>query len=276
MAWVNERNLIINTVAELDNALLDYVKTATVSRAYFERLVSAVEIMVPASKRALPNAHGILRAWRRAVPPHHTNPMPFAAVLGIAYVLSNVGLNREAAHLLLGWLGGLRPTECANLRGCHLTAAQHGLHRMPAIIALGVSVGTKVRRQQSVSFDVCEDPIACSIVAAFVSTTAPNAPLSSITSSARMRTLIQWASTYLRFNTHFTAHSCRAGWASELKLRQVSFAVIKEKGRWATDDATRTYLDIVASMYNIQAVASATPAAEWLLGDFQNRFAWWG
>ena len=91
-----------------------------------------------------------------------------------------------------------------------------------------------------------------------------------------MRTLIQWASTYLRFNTHFTAHSCRAGWASELKLRQVPFAVIKEKGRWATDDATRTYLDIVASMYNIQAVASAIPAAEWLLGDFQNRFAWWG
>ena len=162
------------------------------------------------------------------------------------------------------------------LRGGHLTPAQKGWHVLPAVIALGLKRGTKVRRPQSVTFQEDSDPVACVLVAAFAATTAAEQPLSSINSIKKMGDLINWGSRYLGYTVHFTPHSCRAGWASEMKIKGHSFSEIKDRGRWATDESTKIYLDVVSSMYHLPSVASAEPYAQWLLEDFATRFPWWG
>ena len=47
----------------------------------------------------------------------------------------------------------------------------------------------------------------------------------------------------------WTAHSARAGWATEMHMAGVPFPVLKERGRWRSDESLRIYLDTISALH---------------------------
>ena len=76
---------------------------------------------------------------------------------------------------------------------------------------------------------------------------------------------------------HYTAHSARAGFATDAILSGESFSSVREEGRWLSDQSLRVYLDAVA----VAAQAASKEAAMWsmtihqLTMCFAATFPWW-
>ena len=55
----------------------------------------------------------------------------------------------------------------------------------------------------------------------------------------------------LGLRTTWTAHSARAGWATENHMAGLPFPVLKEPGRWRSDESLRIYLDTISAHHII-------------------------
>ena len=73
----------------------------------------------------------------------------------------------------------------------------------------------------------------------------------------------------------WTPHSPRAGWAVEHRLRGTPFAEIRELGRWRSDSALRTYLDVANSLYLNLAMTEHEASASLKEANFGAYFPWW-
>ena len=287
LVWVSSHGVDLSRVDFLDQAILAFARDTSTSRSEFERLVSAIERILPLARGRLVYAHSISRHWRRALPPRHAAPMSWSAALALSWAMAVAGYPRAGALLLLQAACGLRPSEAIALRGRDLLSSLANRSAPgSAVLHLGVKHGTKVGRPQafvlappsaaggSLVSDI--NFIAIAIVDRFASTTALDATLSGITTVQQWRTLLNRAAATMELgNWHFTPHSPRVGWASERKLRGMEFAAIREGGRWMHDQSLRTYLDVTAAVFTSPLGPRSEQAAGWLAGDFCARFPWW-
>ena len=74
----------------------------------------------------------------------------------------------------------------------------------------------------------------------------------------------------------FSAHSPRAGWATELRLKGVSFTKIKTQKRWSSDKSLLTYLDVSTTMRLQLQRASWQASRDGLRATSPAKIPWWG
>ena len=258
----------------VDAALSEFSRTRC-TRSKFERLLSAVEAVLPICKGKLLHSHAVLRAWRRATPPNHAIPMPFRVMIVLAWTLAMQGWPRVGGLLIIQWSAGLRPGEVLQLYPEHLILPLAGTNRQP-MISLGAKEGTKVGRKQVTFIIGRQAPIAEAVMRAFANSASPGCSLSSITTvSGYNRLLAAAAKTAGVQHHHYTAHSPRAGWATEMRIAGVAFSELQELGRWQSAHSLRIYLDVTAALFlDIDAGALASKA-QWLEERFVQRFPWW-
>ena len=72
----------------------------------------------------------------------------------------------------------------------------------------------------------------------------------------------------------WTAHSCRAGWASAHWLLGTAFSDLKEMGRWSYDAALKVYLDVIAASAAMHTSDVARWAAEIAYWDSEFASRW--
>ena len=200
----------------------------------------------------------MLNAWERSEPTTHTVPLPknLAKLIGVHLAAS--GRPRAGLGLILQAHCGMRPSEMLALTPRHValpTASGHGVRDRPTFIALGVKVGTKVRREQVTKLlprgaDISE------ILALAMAGTAPDLRLFPISMTA-YRSLIRYYDQFLQINAGFGAHSPRSGYATDSLADGIPFEEIREVGRWTIDASLRRYLDEVSSQQVQLAARSA-------------------
>ena len=81
MHWANFEDVDLSTSCEVDEALVAFKNCSEtpVSKSHFACLVSAVELVVPSTKRALPWSHAVLAGCTTVQPVKHHVPMSKAA-----------------------------------------------------------------------------------------------------------------------------------------------------------------------------------------------------
>ena len=151
-----------------------------------------------------------------------------------------------------------------------------GTNNGNAVIALGRRTGTKAGRAQFVIIHAAEDSTALAIVQAFASTTKPGQKLSSLDYGRYKGVFDRTLKDMGLHDLHFTPHSPRAGWATQLRLAGFPFAEIMERGRWSNAVTLRIYLDAVgASTTLLGRTQTLFPFAAYVDEAFASRFPWW-
>lgn len=122
-------------------------------------------------------------------------------------------------------------------------------------IRLGVEVSTKVKREQYVLIDLHEQPVVFKLLEWLVETTVPDDRLFPF-SYSYYNNSCKLAEQHFRLQVGWTAHSGRAGFATDRVARGVPAAEVQALGRWLSDSSFRCYIDVVGSL-SIQAKVSA-------------------
>ncbi len=156
LSWLHGLGLQPETAAEWDDLLVEFRYQSdgapAMSKGNYEHLVSAVERVVPNLRGLLLLAHSEISAWRITYTVHHSVPLipPWAHFL--AYGCLKLGIPAVGALILLQSLTGLRPSEGLGLRreDVVLPSDLPPSTEIAGFLLLGVKVGTKSRRPQSV------------------------------------------------------------------------------------------------------------------------------
>jgi hypothetical protein len=143
------------------------------------------------------------------------------------------------------------------------------------MLLLGAKTGTKSRREQSAVL-LHLSGFADMLIRAFKSSTPPGCRLTTISSVGAYNACLRKAQKSAKLGwLHATAHSPRAGWASELRLAGVEFTELRERGRWVSDSSLRMYLDAVTAHYLTIRLQGVMPQFQLLMADFAHRYMWW-
>ena len=99
-----------------------------------------------------------------------------------------------------------------------------------------------------------------------------------LTSVGNLRTyasLLSRACKQLHTVVVYTPHSPRAGWASWASKSGLSMEMIRTHGRWSSDKALKSYMDVVGSMNDEGLNCHLNMRAHWLGESFVARYPWW-
>lgn len=246
--WARAHDLIIRTGPELDGFLVEYRNAAEwhaihgpLSKSMFETLVAAAQKLFPDARAELTNARACLKGWRVTVTPRHTAPMNrrWAHFLGLRIARRRGA--RRGATLVLQYHFCLRPTEALNLRGKDLIGTRDSAVPGTVGVCLGTRRRTKAKRQQ---VSRSSDPIAVALVDWLQSITGEEEFVCGSTSLSQYNAFIKEASLAEGLDSaRWTAHSPRAGKATDMYLANEDFVRIREHGRWTVDASLRIYLD---------------------------------
>ena len=160
--------------------------------------------------------------------------------------MATSGAPRLGAGLLLQQRKGLRPSKMLDLLASdvalpddHRGTAMAGC----AVLGLGMRVGTKLKRPQTVLLRETEDGDIIELLCRLKSVTPASDRLFPY-SLYSYRTWLKFLDQRLGLCAGWTPHSARAGYASDARALGKSFEEIREEGRWTVDSSLRVYLDV--------------------------------
>eukprot|EP00969_Alexandrium_andersonii_P248837 10997035-Alexandrium_andersonii.AAC.1 len=81
----------METVTDVDAALVHFGRSSGVSRSRLERAHAATECVLPQVRGKLAWARAVLRAWSRQAPPKHAAPLPWRGALVLSWHLACLG-----------------------------------------------------------------------------------------------------------------------------------------------------------------------------------------
>jgi hypothetical protein len=289
MAFLAFYQVMPDEVHEWDDLLLEWkadinwvhspqvahMKYKPPSKDIFAHAIAAVEKAVPKFQGQLLEARAAARAWKICVRPHSTVPLPRQWAMLMACWMSSQNLPRLGATLLLQYLQCLRPSEALNLLShSFATAAESLAAPGTGCLFLGQKTGTKSGRPQ---VSLVRDPLALKILDWFRCILQPGERLSPFRSlTAYNRWIKLAAAAFKQEHIGWTAHSPRAGKASDDTLANRPFQTIREEGRWTCDKSLRGYLDIMAVMGGELSVSLAqfAPLLRDVEVNFDRYFRW--
>ena len=255
---------------EWDAALLEFRNAEPVALYEYTDVVAAVEFFFPNYKGQLTLSRAALQGWQVDHVTHHHVPLGRGpAALCSTHIAAN-GAPRLGVGVVLQQRKGLRPSEMLNLRREDVTlpeeqAAALGGARA-CVVGLGLRVGTKLKRPQSVLLYEGVDSDVIEGLRRLKKTTAPNGLL--IPYSLRLYSRwLKFCEDILGLQVGWTPHSPRAGFASEGRLNKKSFTDLREEGRWTSDSSLRIYIDTVeATAISTRLLTSGlVPAQEYAI-----------
>ena len=181
--------------------------------------------------------------------------MPRYVAFVLAWAIANMGMPRIGGLLLLQWHFGLRPGEALDVHVEHLIsrlrALPGGITPATPTVLLKPKEGTKVGRPQYVMCAPAHADMAELLIQAFTNSSVRGVRLTNLGDVAHFNRILAKAAHMMRLSNHFTPHSARAGWATELRLAGTTFQELQEMGRWECPKTLRMYLD-VAGILSLQ------------------------
>ena len=242
---------------EFDDLLVEFKNAAPNSKSAFEGLVASVEHVIPSLKGKLPWAHAVLSSWAATYSPEHTVPMCAGPASLIAAHMSADNHGRLAIGLLLQQALGLRPSELLALEARDIALPEHASFSNAcfATIGLGVRENTKAKRAQCV---LLRSKTLLALLRYLLHSLESEDPLIGYSYAQYRRILERTCSKIGVSNLHFTPHSPRAGFATELFAQGVPFERIMTLGRWVSPQSLRTYLDVVSASAIAVSLKSGT------------------
>jgi hypothetical protein len=223
---------------------VDYKNAACLSRSKFSMTIAAVEFFFPRFKRQLVYSHAVSQGLTAASPIQHKVPMikSVGALFGTHF--GKMGRPKMGVGLQLQISVGLRPSELLGLKREHaLLVSEEGRF---IIFRLGALVGTKVRREQSVTLREAEDPSVYELVIRVIMVTPAGGFLFPYCYHAYNRAF-KSVEQALGLRVGFSPHSPRAGFASERLARGEPAAEIQRKGRWLMQSSFAVYADVITA-----------------------------
>ena len=256
VAYLQQRfDLVMEQPEDLDHLLLEFRTEAELSKSKHNILVAAVEFFLPHVKGRLVYSREALKGRANVEAVHHTIPLPQDCAYLLATLHASRGFPRLATAVLLQQGTGLRPSELLGIRCNHVYIPDSLSDVQRVSIRLGVEVSTKVKREQYVLIDLHEQPVVFKLLEWLVETTVPDDRLFPF-SYSHYNNSFKLAEQHFRLQVGWTAHSGRAGFATDRVARGVPAAEVQALGRWLSDSSFRCYIDVVGSL-SIQAKVSA-------------------
>ena len=231
---------------EFDDLIVEYKNDRRITKAAMEGLVAAVEHVLPSFKGQLPWSRAVLSSWSTTYVTEHTVPLCAAPAALIAAHMSADGHPRLGATLLLQQALGLRPSEALGVQGGDVVLPETAsfTNSSFATIGLGIRANTKAKRAQCV---LLRNPKLLALLRWLLKSTADDHLLCGYSYAQYRRILDRTCAKLGLTGLHYTPHSPRSGFATELYAQGVPFDRIKALGRWASDQSLRTYLDLVSA-----------------------------
>ena len=260
-----------SSAAELDLLVIGFKQQNSLTCSALELLIASLEFHIPALKAQLAYTKRALKGLAREKGIKHTVPLCSGPAKLFAIHLAAAGHYRIAFGLVLQTLTGLRPSELLGLRERHILRPTVDCPRF--IFRLGVGTGTKVQREQTTYLEWSRDVEVSKLLWRLVHCTHDSDFLFPL-SYAQYRALLAQVGEHLQLGVRFTPHSPRAGFATEESVRGVGVASIRERGRWASEQSFKIYLDIVsASQIEASfALRGATTSLEFATQHFSSFF----
>eukprot|EP00438_Fugacium_kawagutii_P007848 Skav210113 [mRNA] locus=scaffold2194:68004:70151:+ [translate_table: standard] len=233
------------------------------TRSQHVLLVASAEFFLPHVKGKLMMSREALRGRASAEPVKHTIPLTAECALLFAAWHCSEGRERVAAAMLVQHATGLRPSELLSLTTEHVRVP---LDRNRAItFRLGANYSTKVKREQYVLIHPESQGLAYALVDKLLKQTSPGQRLFPFGYSAYNNAFKQVEQHY-QLHLGTTAHSGRAGFATQSVLQGIARKEIQARGRWLSESSFNTYIDIagashIAALVGTQQLAQT---AAWL------------
>lgn len=256
VAYLQQRfDLVMEQPEDLDLLLLEFRTEAELTKSKHNLLVAAVEFFLPHVKGKLVYSREALKGRANVEAVHHTIPLPQDCAFLLATFHASRGLPRLATAVLLQQGTGLRPSELLGIRCNHVFIPDRLSEVQRVSIRLGVEVSTKVKREQFVLVDLQEQQVVFRLLEWLVDSTASEDRFFPF-SYSYYNNSFKLAEQHFRLQVGWTAHSGRAGFATDRVARGVPAAEVQALGRWLSDSSFRCYIDVVGSL-SIQAKVSS-------------------
>ena len=251
VAWLEQVNLVPAGVAEWDDAVVLFCREQRWSAGKMHQLINGLELCFPRFKRQFSVARAEADGLQALTPIEHKIPMTRGPASLYAAHASACSRFRLGVGLIVQQGAGLRPSELLGLLPEH--AQQRDTLFGPSYcLRLGALVGTKARREQVTFIYQSEDPHAYELLARVVAVTPIGQKLFPF-SYASYNNFLRETSKHFDVNLDFTAHSARAGFASERIARGEAEVDVQRRGRWKVASSFSIYVDVIlASQVEVQ------------------------
>ena len=227
---------------------MEYKQVHHLTKSQFANLVAAIEFFFQQFK-PLTWAHHMIWGWNVEHIPKHTVPMLSGPSALLATHFASLGAARLGAGIVVQQSKGLRPSELLGIEREDVMLPEQASTSTynAAVITLGARTGTKAKRAQAVIFPVDRFPEVVEILRRLVWATRPGERLFPYTLEQYNRMIKKVTKSLDLDSIGWTAHSPRAGFASERKAQGAEFVEIREEGRWVADTSLRIYIDVVSA-----------------------------
>jgi integrase len=242
--WLESLEISPTGAEAWDDALVDFKNDACLSRSKLSTTIAAVEFFFPRFKRQLVYSRAVSQGLTAASPIKHKVPMIKSVGVLFGTHFAGQGRPKMGVGLLLQISVGLRPSELLGLKREHVLIISEGERIM--IFRLGALVGTKVRREQSVTLREAEDPVVYELVVRVIMVTLAGAFLFPYCYHAYNRAF-KTVELDLGLKVGFTPHSPRAGFASERIALGEPESQVQRKGRWLMQSSFAVYADVITA-----------------------------
>lgn len=243
----NRFDVALEEPEDVDLLLLEFRTEFELTRSKHTLLVAALEFFMPHLKGKMILSREALRGRTNVDHIKHTIPIPSEAAHLIAAWHTSEGRYRMGAAVLVQHSTGLRPSELLGIQSDHVFVPIGLVGAAKVSIRLGSVVSTKVKREQSVLVCFSEYPFVCKLLEWLVNSTTPGGKIFGFGYSTYNNSF-KLAEQHFRLQVGWTAHSGRAGFATDLIVKGVPFSAVQARGRWLSENSFRCYIDVIGSL----------------------------
>ena len=240
---------------QIDDLVVEYKNHAKLSKSQMDCLIASLEFHYPKIKGHLQWSKQVAVGLAAAHQTHHTVPLISAPARLFGSHIAVKGKPRMGFGIALHQAVGFRPSEMLKLQKQHVLAPTDNIGRF--VFRLGANVGTKVKREQVAYLDSRKHPQLAFLLLQLLDACLSDEEMLFPYSYATYNRNIAQVEASLGMNLGITAHSARAGFASEAVASGEPVLVVKEAGRWLSELSFRTYVDVVAAAHVQSMVALA-------------------
>ena len=243
----NRFDIALEEPEDVDQLLLEFRTEFELTRSKHTLLVAALEFFMPHLKGKMILSREALRGRTSVDQIKHTVPLPCEAAHLIAAWHTSEGRYRMGAAVLVQHSTGLRPSELLGIQTDHVFVPIALIGTAKVSIRLGCVVSTKVKREQSVLVCFSEFRFVCKLLEWLVRSTTPGGKIFGFGYSTYNNSF-KLAEQHFRLQVGWTAHSGRAGFATDLIVKGVPFNTVQARGRWLSENSFRCYIDVIGSL----------------------------
>jgi len=264
------------TSDEMDDLMVEFSFLPDVSSSKLRNLYAGAEFFFAKWKGKFPWTKNRIDVMAGLVPVKHTLPAGMELCTLLAGELAALGRPRIGIGMLLQCAVGLRPGELTQLTPSDVQEAAEFSKKGLVIIRLGGIYSTKVGRQQFVLFRTRDHLRLWSVLQRLIRFT-PAIERMFPYSVGTYNSWLKKCPTVVRLELEVTAHSPRAGFASDAIACGTPSLQVKESGRWISDTSFRTYVDIVGAQAVAVRVRTAglSTAVAWVADHLDDYFPDW-